>query len=197
MPYKLGKEVIHTEDETIVELFLNRDESAITHTSEKYGQRLRSISQRITADFFAAEECENDTYHEAWNRIPPNEPKTYLLAFLSKIIRNISINRCVERARLKRNAYITELSDEMEQCIPSPNDVEGCLDGIEIGQIISAFLHKQSKEKRVIFMHRYYYLDSVSSIAGRFGYSESKVKTMLFRMRNDLRNYLIREGYTL
>lgn len=176
---------------------MNRDESAITHTSEKYGQRLRSISQRITADSFAAEECENDTYHEAWNRIPPNEPKTYLLAFLSKIIRNISINRCVERARLKRNAYITELSDEMEQCIPSPNDVESCLDGIEIGQIISVFLHKQSKEKRVIFMHRYYYLDSVSSIANRFGYSESKVKTMLFRMRNDLRNYLIREGYTL
>lgn len=185
------------DDDKIVELFLNKDESAIACTAEKYGHRLCSIAQRITTDLSVAEECENDTYLEAWNRIPPNEPRTYLLAFLSKIIRNISINRCVERDRLKRSAYITELSVEMEQCIPSPNDVESYLDGIEIGRIISVFLHRQSKEKRVIFMHRYYYLDSVSSIADRFGYSESKVKSMLFRMRNDLRNYLIKEGYTL
>ena len=184
-------------DDKIVELFLDKNESAIAHTAEKYGDRLRSIAQRITTDFSTAEECENDTYLEAWNRIPPNEPRTYLLAFLSKIIRNISINRCVERDRLKRSAYITELSVEMEQCIPSPNDVESCLEGIEMGRIISVFLHAQSEEKRVIFMHRYYYLDSVSSIADRFGYSESKVKTMLFRMRNDLRYYLIKEGYTL
>ena len=185
------------DDDKIVELFLNRNESAIANTAEKYGYRLRSISQRITADLSVAEECENDTYLEAWNRIPPNEPRTYLLAFLSRIIRNISINRCVERDRLKRNAYIMELSDEMEQCIPSPNDVESYIDGIEIGRIISAFLHKQSKEKRIIFMHRYYYFDSISSIADRFGYSESKVKTMLFRMRNDLCDYLIKEGYSL
>ena len=77
------------DDDKIVELFLNKDESAITNTAEKYGYRLRLISQRITADFSVAEECENDTYLEAWNRIPPNEPRTYLLAFLSKIIRNI------------------------------------------------------------------------------------------------------------
>ncbi len=185
------------DDDKIVDLFLNKDESAIVHTAEKYGYKLRSISRRITANHSVAEECENDTYLEAWNRIPSNEPRTYLLAFLSRIIRNISINRCVERDCLKRSAYIMELSDEMEQCIPSPNDVESCMDGIEIGRIISVFLHMQSKEKRIIFMQRYYYFDSVSSIADRFGYSESKVKTMLFRMRNDLRNYLIREGYTL
>ena len=185
------------DNDSIVNLFLNKDEAAIIHTAEKYGSRLRSISQRITADCSVAEECENDTYLEAWNRIPPSEPRTYLIAFLSIIIRNISINRCVEKERLKRKAYITELSKEMEQCIQSPNDIESYLDNIEIGRIISTFLHKQSKEKCVIFMHRYYYLDSVSSIAERFGYSESKVKTMLFRMRNDLRNYLIKEGYTL
>lgn len=185
------------DDASIVELFLNGDESAIAHTAEKYGARLRSISKRITADVSTAEECENDTYFEAWNRIPPNEPKTYLPAFLSRIIRNLSINRCVERDRLKRSAYITELSAEMEQCIPAPNDVESSVDAKEIGRIISDFLHKQSEEKRLIFMHRYYYLDSVSAIACRFGYSESKIKTRLFRMRNDLRNYFLKEGYTL
>ena len=167
------------DDDEIVELFLKKDESAIIHTAEKYGCRLRSISQRITADILTAEECENDTYLEAWNRIPPNEPRTYLIAFLSKIIRNISINKCIEKNRLKRRAYIVELSSEMEQCIPAVNDVESYVDGVEIGRVISTFLRKQPKEKRIIFMHRYYYCDTVLSIAKRFGYSESKVKIML------------------
>lgn len=153
------------DDDEIVELFLKKDESAIIHTAEKYGCRLRSISQRITADILTAEECENDTYLEAWNRIPPNEPRTYLIAFLSKIIRNISINKCIEKNRLKRRAYIVELSSEMEQCIPAVNDVESYVDGVEIGRVISTFLRKQPKEKRIIFMHRYYYCDTVLSIA--------------------------------
>lgn len=123
------------DDDEIVELFLKKDESAIIHTAEKYGCRLRSISQRITADILTAEECENDTYLEAWNRIPPNEPRTYLIAFLSKIIRNISINKCIEKNRLKRRAYIVELSSEMEQCIPAVNDVESYVDGVEIGRV--------------------------------------------------------------
>ena len=103
-----------------------------------------------------------------------------MLAFLSKIIRNISINKCIEKNRLKRRAYIVELSSEMEQCIPAVNDVESYVDGVEIGRVISTFLRKQPKEKRIIFMHRYYYCDTVLSIAKRFGYSESKVKIMLY-----------------
>ena len=157
------------DDDEIVELFLKKDESAIIHTAEKYGCRLRSISQRITADILTAEECENDT----------------------------SINKCIEKNRLKRRAYIVELSSEMEQCIPAVNDVESYVDGVEIGRVISTFLRKQPKEKRIIFMHRYYYCDTVLSIAKRFGYSESKVKIMLYRMRKDLRVYLTKEGYFL
>lgn len=85
----------------------------------------------------------------------------------------------------------------MEQCIPSGNDIEGYLDCAELGRSISEFLHKQPREKRIIFMHRYYYLDSVSEIAKRFGYSESKIKVMLFRMRTKLRSYLMKEGYMI
>ena len=185
------------EDTKIVDLFLGRDEKAIDMVSEKYGSRLRAISCRITADYTVSEECENDTYLEAWNRIPPNEPRAYLFQFLAKIIRNISINRCVEWRRLKRSAFISELTDEMEQCIPGQANVESQLEGKLLGEAISNFLYSQPKEKRIIFMHRYYYLDSISAIAKRFGYSESKVKTMLFRMRGNLREYLIKEGYIL
>ena len=100
------------EDHKIVRLFLERDEAAIRFTSEKYGSRLRMLALCITSDMQTSEECENDTYLEAWNRIPPHEPKTYLFAFLARIIRHISIDRCRERTSLKRNGYVIELTQE-------------------------------------------------------------------------------------
>ena len=112
------------DDEKIVELYLKRNEEAIGRTSEKFGKRLQKLSFGITEDFETAEECENDTYLEAWNRIPPHEPKSYLYAFLARITRHLSINRCRERERLKRKAFLCELSAEMEECIPPPDDMD-------------------------------------------------------------------------
>ena len=89
------------EDEKIVELYFERNEAAIEKTSEKYGKRLRAVSNGIVRDMETAEECENDTYLEAWNIIPPNEPKTYFYAFLARIIRNISLNCCRKKTHLK------------------------------------------------------------------------------------------------
>ena len=59
------------EDVRIIDLFFERDETAIRYVSEKYGNRLRSLSHSIVKDMQTAEECENDTYVEAWNSIPP------------------------------------------------------------------------------------------------------------------------------
>lgn len=185
------------EDNRIVELYLMRDETAIKQTTEKYGSRLRSLSYVIVNDKQTAEECENDTYMEAWNTIPPHEPRNYLYAFLARISRNISLNCCRNRNRLKRRAFICELSTEMEQCIPSPDDVECRIDDIALGNAINGFLAKLDEEKRNIFVRRYWYLDSVAAISKRFVLSESKVKTTLFRCRNGLREYLEKEGYTL
>ena len=185
------------DDRKIVELFLERDEAAIQYTSEKYGRRLRSVSHGIVQDLQTAEECENDTYVEAWNSIPPHEPSNYLYAFLARIVRHISLNCCRDRGRLKRNAYISELSMEMEQCIPSPDDCECRLDDVVLKDVINGFLVSLDAEKRNVFLRRYWYLDSVADISKRFGLSESKVKTMLFRIRNKLRGYLKKEGYTL
>lgn len=185
------------EDSKIVDLFLQREESAISYTTAKYGQRLRAISYRIVGDSHTSQECENDTYFQAWNLIPPNEPRTYLYAFLSKIIRNISINRCIELNALKRKAFITELTNEMEQCLPSTNSVEDHINVTELGKAISDFLRQQKPVRRNVFIHRYYYLDSISSIAKRFSFSESKIKVMLYRMRNDLRDYLVKEDFDI
>lgn len=185
------------EDDKIVQLYLNRDETAIRQTSEKYGSRLRAISYRITSDRETSEECENDTYLETWNRIPPSEPKDYFYAFLAKITRALSIDRCRERTRLKRDSYIVELTSELEMCIPTVNDVADDVEAKLLGEAISRYLYTLSDEKQVMFIRRYFYLDTVSEIANRLSISDSKVKTTLFRVRNELRNYLIQEGYTL
>ena len=185
------------DDNNIVQLYLQRDEAAIKHTAEKYGSRLRSLTYGIVNDMQTAEECENDTYLEAWNTIPPNEPKSYLYAFLARIARCISLNCCRDRARLKRNAFICELSAEMEECIPAPDDVECRIDDITFGEALNKFLGTLDEKKRNIFVRRYWYLDSVSAIAERFSCSESKVKITLYRCRNKLREHLEKEGYIL
>lgn len=185
------------EDKKIVELYLCRSESAIGRTSEKYGRRLHALSMGIVRDFQTAEECENDTYMEAWESIPPHEPRTYLYAFLARIIRHISLDCCRRRRRLKRSAFISELDEEMESCIPSPDDVECRIEEAQLGEALNHFLGTLAEEKRNVFLRRYWYLDSITDISRRFAVSESKVKTMLFRIRSQLREYLIKEGYTL
>ena len=185
------------DDSRIVELYLSRDESAISLTSEKYGKRLRSIAYGIVNDPQTAEECENDTYLSAWNSIPPNEPRGYLYAFLARITRHISLNRCRDQSRLKRSALLCELSEEMEQCLPDPDDAVRRADDTQLRDALNGFLCSLDEEKRNIFIRRYWYMDSIADISKRFALSESKVKTTLFRCRERLREQLRKEGYTL
>ncbi len=195
--YYEGKEMKALEDKRIVELYLRRDESAISQTAKKYGSRLRSLAYGIVEDIQTAEECENDTYMEVWKSIPPHEPKNYFFAFLARITRHIALDFCKQRSRLKRSTFICELSAEMEQCIPAPDDTECRIDAIVLCDAINAFLATLSEEKRNIFMRRYWFMDSIASISQAYGLSQSKVKSVLFRSRNQLREYLSKEGYEL
>lgn len=182
------------EDAHIVQLYLQRDESAIDATASRYGMRLRNLANSILQDIHMAEECENDTYLAAWNSIPPHEPFTYLFAFLARITRHLALDRCREQSRKKRNVLLVELTREMEQCIPGTGNVEGSVDARMLGVAISKFLREISEERRLVFLRRYWYMDSVAEIAKGFSLSESAVKTMLFRIRQELKSYLRKEG---
>ncbi|MCH5353340.1 MAG: RNA polymerase sigma factor [Acutalibacter sp.] len=185
------------EDGKIVELYLRRDETAIGQTADKYGSRLRALAYGIVRDNQTAEECENDTYLKAWDSIPPHEPRDYFYAFLARIARHISLNFCRDRSRLKRSAFLCELTAEMEECIPSPDDAQCRMDELAFGEALNGFLRTLSEEKRNLFVRRYWYLDSISDLSKRFSLSESNVKTTLYRCRNRLRKHLEKEGYTL
>lgn len=182
------------EDNSIVELYLSRDEDAIAQTAQKYGARLRSLSFGIVRDAQTAEECENDTYLEAWNTIPPHRPHEYFYAYLARIARHISLNRCRDRERLKRRAHVCELSDELGQCSVCDDDVAG---DVALRESLNRFLSSLDPKKRCVFVRRYWYMDSVADIAGRYGMTAGRVKTMLFRCREQLREQLRTDGFSV
>lgn len=182
------------EDNEIVDLFLARDEAAINRTSEKYGRKLRSLAYSVCKEMTTAEECENDTYLKAWDSIPPHTPRTYLFSFLAKITRCIAIDRVKEETRQKRSVQFLELTQEIEEYMPSLSNVEAEFDGAMLSNAISDFLRTLSCEKRCVFLRRYWFTDSISAISKRYSISEGKIKSLLFRTRKALYDYLIKEG---
>ena len=184
-------------DKQIVGLYFERDEEAIRQTSLKYGVRIRNIAQGILNDHDDAMECENDTYIQAWRLIPPNDPSEYLFPFLAKITRHLCLDVCRKRHSKKRYVQYIELSKELEECLPAPNDAEEYADYKELCRIINHFLYSQTDEKRFIFIRRYWSMESIAEIAEKAGVSESKVKTALHRSRKELKLRLQKEGYAL
>lgn len=184
-------------DEEIIALYWERDESAISATAEKYGSYCRSISYNILHNNEDAQECVNDTWLGAWNSIPPHRPGC-LATYLGKIARNFSLNRYKQYNTEKRGQGQTGLAlSELEDCIPAENNVEQIIEEMALTKSINLFLHAQPRQKRNIFILRYWYLHSIRDIAMAYGMSESKVASLLFRMRNALKAHLEKEGITL
>ncbi len=181
------------EDNQIIELYWLRSENAIAETSAKYGKLLRKIAMNIVGNYSDAEECENDTYIATWNAIPPTRPNI-LSAFLGKIARNIALNRYEYNKAQKRNNEFDLVLSELEECIASKSTVEDAVEEGEVASMLDDFLEGLKKETRVIFVRRYWYSDSVKDIAKRMQISESKVKTVLFRTRKELQDYLAERG---
>lgn len=177
------------EDEEILALLQSRKEQGLNELEHKYGKRLRLLAGRILPEE-DAKECLNDTYLAVWNSIPPNQPE-FLFAYAAKICRNLALNKIEWSHAAKRNAVFVELSAELEQCIP---DVSADIGQQELGELIAGFLKKQPEEKRQLFVRRYWYGESIRELAEAFGYRESKVKSILFRLRNRLWNDLKKEG---
>ena len=184
------------EDRDIIELYFNRDEKAIEETSKKYGDYCFVIANNILRNSEDAKECVNDTYLGIWNSIPPQRPYIFQ-AFIAKIVRNISFNKWRNNSADKRGGGEAMLSfDELEACIPDGKSVNEEIENRYLADTINRFLGTLDDDERNVFVCRYFYFDSVSDIASRFGFGISKVKMMLKRTRDRLRDVLIEEGIT-
>ena len=183
------------DDELIVKLYWDRSENAIPETARKYGAYCYSIAYGILQLKEDAEESVNDTYMDAWNAMPPHRPSV-LSAFLGKITRRISIDRWRSLSRIKRGGgEVTLALEELEQCVSGSQDVEKEIEKKELVWAINRFLDTLPAAERRVFLARYWYMDSIQEIASHFGFSQSKVMSVLFRTRNKLRLQLEKEGY--
>lgn len=180
------------DDSGIIELFFERSEQAIAELSRKYGGIIRKLAENILRDKQDAEDCVNDTYFDVWNAIPPQRPGS-LTAFVCRIARNISLDRYRYNSSQKRGAY-TVCLDELAECVSSEETVETLFDANELTSLIEEFLDTLGETNRLIFVRRYWYIDSTRDIAAASGLGDGAVRTRLTRLRTELKQFLIERG---
>ena len=183
------------EDKKIVDLFWQRDESAISVAAAKYGRYCNTIANNILHNAYDAEECVNDTYIGAWNSMPDNRPER-LGHYLGKMTRWIALNRLDERRSQKRGGNSTEALpyEELVDYVASDTSTEDTVELKEMCAAINRFLSMLSPVERQVFLARYWFATPVAEICEKFGFTQSKVKSQLMRTRNKLRKYLEVEG---
>ena len=183
-------------DGQIIELYNMRDERAISATDRKYRSYLYTIAFNILSSNEDSEECLNDTYLKVWNSIPPAMPRV-LKAFLSKITRNTALDKYDEQTAKKRVplSACEELS-ELEGFI-GDNAMPSEIEAREIARIVSDFLDSLSDTDFYIFMSRYYFARPIGEIASLLCCSESTVNKEIAAIKRELKEKLMKEGYTL
>ena len=185
------------DDKDIVKMYWDRNENAIAETSSKYGGYCHTIAMNILNDPEDTEECVNDTYLNAWNSMPPHKP-SMLSAFLGKITRNLSFNRYKAKRTAKRgNGEIEIILDELAEIVSDKENVEDKMIRGELLHAIDLFLGTLSGKGQGIFIRRYWYSDSVKSIAEMYYCSENTVSVTLSRIRRQLKKYLNERGYDI
>ena len=185
--------VIAMDDKQIIELYWERNTLAIDRTMEKYGNYCSAIARNILGSEEDAEECVNDTWLGAWNSIPPKRPE-HLPSFLGKLTRYKAIDCLRAQHREKRGGGKVEIAlDEIAEIVPADFSLEQNILDQELVQAINRFLAGLPKEARMIFMLRYWFFADIEEISARFGFSYSKVKSILHRTRSKLRLFLQKE----
>ena len=181
-------------DAEIVELYFQRDERAIQETMNRYHRYLMKVALQILGDEQDAEECVTDAYLTAWNSMPDYRPEV-LSAYLIKIARQKSIDRLRYRQRQKRQGaeYAVSL-EELGDVIEDPTSAVSEPDDNLLKEAIARFLKDLPADARHLFLGRYFYFDSLKDVASYCGMSESKAKSMLYRMRRKLKKFLKKEG---
>ena len=184
------------DDLAIVELYHRREERAIAETDKKYGGLCRSIALRLLGIREDAEECVNDTWYAAWDKMPPERPQS-LGAFLGRIPRNLSVSRWRQSRAQKRYSGMEVLLSELEECVPAPGTVEEDLERRQLAQAISVWLDTLGAEDRRLFIRRYWYGGGVKELAEEAGERANTLSQRLSRLRKNLRIFLESEGVEL
>ena len=183
------------EDQDIIRLYWERNETAISETKNKYSRFLFHIAGAILQNRQDMEEAENDTYLRVWNAVPTDRP-SHFSAYLAKIMRRICIDIYRLQSADKRGGteYAVSL-EELEECLPGGNDPAEEAQQHALSQYIDRFLDALPMRERYIFIRRYFYAESIKEIAEKLNMTQSNVKVILSRTRQHLKSFLTEEGY--
>lgn len=184
------------DDQLIINGFWERSEKAINDLSDKYGALCKTTANRILNNEQDSEECVNDALLAAWNTIPPQKPDP-LSAYIAKITKNIALNKYHANTAQKRNNYYDAVLEELEECIASNISVEDEILAKELKYAINAFLKELKETDRIIFIKRYWFLETIPEIADSTGKSKNYVTVHLHRCREKLKNYLKKKGLVI
>ena len=180
------------EDGKIIDLYWARSQQAIAESEKKYGLYCHTIAQRILERREDAEECVNDTWHRAWNAMPPQRPGC-LRAFFAALTRNLSLDRWRERRAEKRGGGLEVLLSELEDCLPAAGGVEEEVEAGELAWAIDRWLDGLDRPDRTAFLRRYWYGQRVDQVARQAGCSPNTMTKRLGRLRDSLRRALEQE----
>ena len=178
-------------DEALIDLFSARSEDAIPALQAQYGAYCAAIARQLLSDPRDVEECLSDCWLAVWNAIPPTRPE-HFKGWLGAIVRHRAL--ALGRQNGRRPQEVDEAALELAACLPQMEDAHTEAEAAELGRAISRFLEGQPANRRLAFLRRYWYTDTVEETAARMGWSVSKTKSVLFRTRNNLRHYLHKEG---
>ena len=184
------------EDSHIVALYWDRDETAITASQQKYGGFCERIALQILGRREDSEECVADTWLRTWNTVPPARPVS-LRAFFGRIVRNLSLSRYRQQRAQKRYAPMELLLEELEDCIPAPQNTETAAETAELVRIVDEWLGSLPQQERILFLRRYWFGDALSALAKECGISPNALAQKMLRMRLRLKALLEKEGYSI
>ena len=182
-------------DKNIVEMYFARSEAAIAETEREYGRYFYGIAQGILKNDGDVREILNDTYLKAWNSIPPERPQS-LKAYLGRIVRRLALDRLErERAQKRGGGQYEAVLEELLDFSADTQSDDNVAEAVALKISLNGFVRSLTEEQRRVFIKRYWYLEEISAIAAELSMSESKVKSMLARLRKKLKEKLNREGF--
>ena len=181
------------EDSLIIDLFFERSEQAIVELTDKYGRSAKHTAANILNNESDTEECMNDANLAMWNSIPPEKPDN-LKAYYMKVARNQALTKYRSNTARKRNSIYDTALDELEDCLAAKDNPLADVEAKDLSEAINSFLKKLPKEDRQIFVCRYWLADTIEEIAAKLHCKSSRISVRLFRTREKLKNYLIKEG---
>lgn len=179
-------------DQELIRMFSERSPEATDALQTQYGPYCRAIAGQLLTDGRDVEECLNDCWLAVWRAIPPAEPE-HFRGWLAAIVRNRAL--AVSRENGRRPETVEEAAMELAACLPRGDGALEEAQARELGAAISDFLRTQKPDRRAAFLRRYWLTQSVEQTARAMGWSVSKTKSVLFRMRNGLWEYLSKGGY--